>query len=172
MYGCECWTIKSWLLKNWYVQIVVLEKTLEKSLGKQGDQISQSQKEINPEYSLEGLILKLKLQYFGHLAHWKRLMLGKIEGRRRRVEQRMRGLDSTTNSMDVNLSKLRETVKDRAAWNAAAHGVTQSQRWLLHWILTTRIIELTFTDGWPDIQILFINYNFAVWAGLTLKYPS
>ena len=77
---------------------------------------------------MERLILKLKLQYFGHLAHWKRLMLGKIEGRRRRVEQRMRRLDSTTNSMDVNLSKLLETVKDRAAWNAAVHGVTQSQR--------------------------------------------
>ena len=88
-------------------------------------------KEINPEYSLEGLMLKLKLQYFGHLMRRadslkKTLMLGKIEGRRRSVQQRMRWLDSIANSIDTNLNKLQEIVKDREAWHAAVHRVTKS----------------------------------------------
>ena len=121
---------EGWVPKNWCFQIVVLEKTLEGPLdNKEIKPINP--KEINSEYSLEGLVLKLKLQYFGHLM-WradsleKTLVLGKMEGKRRGW-QRKRWLDSITDSMDMNLSKLQEMVEDRGTWRAAAHRVSKSQ---------------------------------------------
>ena len=109
---------------------MVLEKSPESPLtaGRSNPSIL---KEINPEYSLEGLMLKLKLQYFGRLMRRtdsleKTLMLGKIEGRRRRGHQRMRWLDSIANAMDMNLGKLQEMVRDREVWHAAVRGVTKS----------------------------------------------
>ena len=142
MWGCECWTIKKtehWkidVFKLWYWRRLLRVPWTARRFN------HSIIKEISPEYLQEGLLLKLKLQYFGHLIGKAKsletiLMLGKIEGNRRRGHLRMRCLHSITDSMDINLSKLQEIMKDREAWGSVVHEITKSQIQLSHWTLTT-----------------------------------
>ena len=138
MCGCESWTIRK--AEQWRIDTFELQcwRRLLRVPWTARRSNQSILKEISPEYSLEGLMLKLKLQYFDHLMQRsdsleKTLMLGKIEGRRRRGWQRMKWLDGIIDSMNVNLSKLKETIKDREAWSAAVHGVGKSWIWLSKW---------------------------------------
>ena len=157
MYGCESWAIKK--VEHWRIDAFELWcwRRLLRVPWTARRSNQSILKEINPEYSFGGLMLKLKLQYFGHLI-WrtdsleKILMLGKIKDRKRRGWERMRRLDGIRDSIDMSLSKLWETVKDREAWRVTVHGVPNSQICLSDWTDWPRIVNNLFTTS-DSIQL-------------------
>ena len=166
MYGCESWTVKK--VECW--KIDAFELWCWRRLLRVPWTAKRSKqsilKEISPRCSLEGLMLKLKLQYFGHLM-WrvdsleKTLMLGEVGGRMRRGQQRMRWLDGITDLMDMGLSRLQEFVRDREAWRAAIHGVTESRTSLCNWT------ETDWTEIIHKFSYFFLLFVFCFGDGIS-----